>query len=187
MINPPRRIHACGDPAIDMSSPAAAIENRLGDALRETDETIAVAESCTGGLVSSLLTDVPGSSDYFGRGLVTYSSRAKRNLLGVSRESLDAHGAVSAPVAREMARGARDTAAATWGVATTGIAGPDGGTNEKPVGTVYIGVAYAGKWGSGESTASAESHVFDGTRREIKEKSARRALEATLDALDMRR
>jgi nicotinamide-nucleotide amidase len=163
------------------------IEARLGDALRETEATIATAESCTGGLVGSLLTDVPGSSDYFDRALVTYSSRAKRNLLGVSRESLDAHGAVSPEVAIEMARGARDTADTTWGVSTTGIAGPDGGTDEKPVGTVYIGVAYAGPWGTGETTASAEHHVFDGDRDEIKEESARRALAATLDALDSRR
>ncbi|EMA51489.1 CinA family protein [Halococcus thailandensis] len=165
---------------------ADAIERRLGDALRESDATIAVAESCTGGLVGSLLTDVPGSSDYFDRSLVTYSSRAKRALLGVSRESLDAHGAVSESVAREMARGARDTADATWGLATTGIAGPDGGTDEKPVGTIYIGVAHAGEWGSGESTSGVEHHVFDGTRTEVKEKIARRALTAVLESLDDR-
>lgn len=165
---------------------ADAIERRLGDALRESDATIAVAESCTGGLVGSLLTDVPGSSDYFDRSLVTYSSRAKRALLAVSRESLDAHGAVSEPVARGMARGARDTADATWGLATTGIAGPDGGTDEKPVGTVYIGVAHAGEWGTGESTSRVEHHVFDGTRTEVKAKIARRALTAVLEALDDR-
>jgi nicotinamide-nucleotide amidase len=165
---------------------ADAIERRLGDALRESDATIAVAESCTGGLVASLLTDVPGSSDYFDRSLVTYSSRAKRALLAVSREDLDAHGAVSEPVAREMARGARDTADATWGLATTGIAGPDGGTDEKPVGTVYIGVAHAGEWGTGESTSTVEHHVFDGTRTEIKGKIARRALTTVLDRLDDR-
>ncbi|EMA45601.1 CinA domain protein [Halococcus morrhuae DSM 1307] len=163
-----------------------AIERRLGDALRESDATIAVAESCTGGLVGSLLTDVPGSSDYFDRSLVTYSSRAKRALLAVSRESLDAHGAVSEPVAREMARGARDTADATWGLATTGIAGPDGGTDEKPVGTVYIGVAHAGEWGSGESTSRVEHYVFDGTRTEVKEQIARRVLTAVFEALNDR-
>ncbi len=164
-----------------------AIEERLGNALRETDATIAVAESCTGGLVGSMLTDIPGSSDYFDRALVTYSSEAKRALLAVSRESLEAHGAVSEPVAKEMARGARDTADTTWGVATTGIAGPEGGTDEKPVGTVYIGVAYAASWATGDSTATAEHHVFEGTRQEIKEKIARRALAAVLEALDERR
>ncbi|EMA44920.1 CinA family protein [Halococcus saccharolyticus] len=163
------------------------IEERLGTALRETDATIAVAESCTGGLVGSLLTDVPGSSDYFDRSVVTYSSRAKRSLLAVPREELDAHGAVSAPVARAMARGVRDTADTTWGVATTGIAGPDGGTDEKPVGTVHIGVAYAGEWESGDSAAATEHHVFEGSRREVKRKIARRALTAVLERLDERR
>jgi nicotinamide-nucleotide amidase len=170
-----------------MADSAANIEQRLGDVLRETNATIAVAESCTGGLVGSLLTDVPGSSDYFDRSLVTYSSRAKRALLAVSRESLDAHGAVSEPVAREMARGARDTADTTWGLATTGIAGPDGGTEEKPVGTVFIGVAYAAPWTTGDSMTTVEHHVFDGTRVEIKEKIARRALAAVCDALDDRK
>lgn len=160
-----------------------AIERRLGDALRESDATIAVAESCTGGLVGSLLTDVPGSSDYFDRSLVTYSSRAKRALLAVSRESLDAHGAVSEPVAREMARGARDTADATWGLATTGIAGPDGGTDEKPVGTVYIGVAHAAPWGSGDSYASVSRYEFDGSRTEIKGEIARQALTELYEAV----
>ena len=167
--------------------PDTPIEERLGSALRGTDATIAVAESCTGGLVGSLLTDVPGSSDYFDRSLVTYSSRAKRALLAVPREDLDAHGAVSAPVARAMARGARDTADTTWGVATTGIAGPDGGTEEKPVGTVHIGVAHAGAWGSGDSATATEHHVFEGSRREIKGRIARRALATVLERLDERR
>ena len=88
----------------------APIEQRVGAALRERDETLAVAESCTGGLVGSLVTDVTGASAYFDRSLVTYAYAAKRELLAVSRESLDAHGVVSEPVAAEMARGVRDTA-----------------------------------------------------------------------------
>lgn len=162
------------------------IEKRLGDALADAGETIAVAESCTGGLVGSLVTDVPGSSDYFDRGLVTYSYDAKRQLLAVSRESLDAHGAVSAPVARRMARGVRDTADATWGVSTTGIAGPTGGTDEKPVGTVFIGVAYAAPWGTQASDASVERYEFDGTRPEIKERIARQALSDVLARVEER-
>ncbi|SFF91800.1 nicotinamide-nucleotide amidase [Halopelagius inordinatus] len=160
------------------------VEERVGDALRERGETLAVAESCTGGLVGSFLTDVPGSSDYFDRSVVTYSYDAKLTELAVSRESLDEHGAVSEPVARQMAAGVRDTAGTDWGVATTGIAGPDGGTEEKPVGTVYIGLAYAGEWGTGDSTTTVERHVFDGDRRAVKEQIARRALETVTDAVE---
>ncbi|MFC4548944.1 MULTISPECIES: CinA family protein [Halorussus] len=156
------------------------VEERIGDVLREADQTVAVAESCTGGLVGSLLTDVPGSSDYFDRGLVTYSYDAKLRELGVSREALDERGAVSEPVAREMARGVRDAAGTTWGVATTGVAGPTGGSEEKPVGTVFVGVAYAGEWGSQESYSTVSRYEFDGDRRQIKEQIARRALEDLL-------
>jgi nicotinamide-nucleotide amidase len=162
------------------------VERRVGERLRETDATVAVAESLTGGLVGSLLTDVPGSSDYFDRGVVAYSNAAKLTDLGVTRESLDAEGAVSAPVAREMARGVRDRAGTTWGVSTTGIAGPSGGTEEKPVGLVYVGVAYAGPWGSESSTASADRYVFEGDRDAVKEASARRALADLLDAVEAR-
>jgi len=158
------------------------IEASVGDVLRDRGDTVAVAESCTGGLVASRITDVPGSSDYFDRGVVTYSNDAKQELLGVSREALDARGAVSESVAREMARGVRDTAGTTWGVATTGIAGPGGGTEKKPVGTVYLGVAYAGPWGTESSTATAERYEFDGTREECKDAFARQALLDLLDA-----
>ncbi|PSP55693.1 CinA family protein [Halobacteriales archaeon QS_1_67_19] len=160
------------------------IEERIGDALRGADATIAVAESCTGGLVGSLLTDVPGSSDYFDRGLVTYSYDAKLEQLGVPREDLDDNGAVSEPVARAMARGVRDTADTTFGVATTGIAGPTGGSDEKPVGTVFVGVASAGEWGSGESYATVSRYEFDGDRTAIKEQIARRALEDALAEIE---
>ena len=161
------------------------IEARVGDALRDLGETVAVAESCTGGLVGSLLTDVPGSSDYFDRGLVAYSYDAKLESLGVSRETLDEHGAVSEPVALEMARGVRDVSGTTWGVATTGIAGPGGGSPEKPVGTVFVGVAYAGEWGSGDSYATASRHELDGSRTLIKRQIAERALECLLSELDL--
>lgn len=162
------------------------VEERVGEALRGQSATLAVAESCTGGLVASLLTDVPGASDYLDRSLVTYSNDAKQDLLAVSREALDAHGAVSEAVARQMARGVRDTAGATWGLSTTGIAGPTGGTDEKPVGTVYVGVAYGGPWGSETSTAFVEEHRFDGDRLANKERFARAALEALLDAIQER-
>jgi nicotinamide-nucleotide amidase len=160
------------------------LSERLGETLRERGETVAAAESATGGLVGSLLTDVPGSSDYFDRSLVTYAYDAKLTELAVSRESLDDHGAVSEPVARQMAAGVRDVAGTTWGVATTGIAGPAGGTDEKPVGTVYVGVAYAGEWGSGESFTSVERHEFDGDRLAVKRQFARQALADLLAAVE---
>lgn len=160
------------------------VEERVGDALRERDQTIAVAESCTGGLLGSMLTDVPGSSDYFDRGFVTYSYDAKLQDLGVAREELDERGAVSEPVARQMARGVRDAAGTTWGVATTGIAGPTGGSDEKPVGTVFVGVAYAGEWGSQESYSRVSRYEFDGDRTEIKAQIARQALVDVLDDVE---
>ncbi|WP_254831758.1 CinA family protein [Haloglomus salinum] len=163
------------------------VEERIGDALRATDATIAAAESATGGLIGSLLTDVSGSSDYFDRSVVTYSYDAKRDVLAVPREYLDEEGAVSEPVARAMARGVRDTADTTWGVATTGIAGPSGGDDEDPVGTVYIGVAHAGAWGSGQSMTTVERYVFDGDRLAVKEQFARQALRDTLTAIESRR
>jgi nicotinamide-nucleotide amidase len=155
---------------------ADPIEERVGEALRGAGATLATAESCTGGLIGSLLTDVPGSSDYFDRTYATYSYDAKLDT-GVPREFLDEHGAVSEPVARAMARGVRDAAGTEWAVSTTGIAGPEGGTEAKPVGTVYIGVAHAAAWGSGDSFCEVVRREFDGERTEIKGKIARAALE----------
>jgi len=162
------------------------IEERVADALRAAGETVAVAESCTGGLIGTLLTAVPGSSAYFDRALVTYSNEAKQDVLAVSRESLDAHGAVSEPVAREMARGTRDTAGVDWAISTTGIAGPGGGTEENPVGTVYVGLAWAAPWGSGESGATVERYEFDGDRSEVREQIARQALADLLAGVENR-
>jgi nicotinamide-nucleotide amidase len=171
-------------PLVSESEPS--IEERVGEALRERGETVAVAESCTGGLVGSLLTDVAGSSDYFDRSVVTYSYDAKRDVLAVSRETLDDQGAVSEPVAREMARAVRDTADTTWGVATTGVAGPTGGSEETPVGTAYIGVGYAAPWGSGDSETTVERYQFDGDRQAVKRQIAEQALSDLLDAAENR-
>jgi len=115
----------------------------VGMLLREKNATLAVAESCTGGLIANLLTDIPGSSDYFLFSAVTYANQAKRKILDVKSETLERHGAVSEQTAGEMARGARNIVEATYGLATSGIAGPDGGTEDKPVGTVCIGLATA--------------------------------------------
>lgn len=164
-----------------MDDPATPVEARIGDALREAEATVAVAESCTGGLIGSLLTDIHGSSEYFDRSVVTYSYDAKLTELAVSRESLDDHGAVSAPVAKQMAAGVRDTAGTTFGLSTTGIAGPDGGTGENPVGTVFIGRAYAADWGTGGSYTEVSRHVLDGDRKTIKDGIARTALELLLE------
>jgi nicotinamide-nucleotide amidase len=164
----------------DTTDPAERLNALLGDG----DETLATAESLTGGLVGSRVTDVPGASAYFDRGFVTYTYDAKRELLGVSRESLDAHGAVSDPVVREMAAGARDRASADWAVATTGIAGPTGGTDEKPVGLVHVGVAHAAPWGTEESFVRSERAVFDGDRDAVKREAAERALDALVRAIE---
>jgi nicotinamide-nucleotide amidase len=106
---------------------------------------LATAESCTGGLVANRITDVPGSSAVFTHGFVTYANEAKRDVLGVPQELLDAHGAVSEPVVRAMAEGALRVSGADIAVAVTGIAGPDGGTPEKPVGTVWLAWASKGR------------------------------------------
>jgi nicotinamide-nucleotide amidase len=161
-----------------------SIEERVGDALRGRGATLAVAESCTGGLIGSRVTDVPGSSDYFDRSVVSYSYGAKRDLLAVSRETLDEHGAVSDPVACEMARAVCDTGDTTWGLATTGIAGPEGGTDEDPVGTVYVGVADAAPWGTGASRTTVRRHVVEGSRTEVKAAFVDRALSDLLERVE---
>ena len=121
------------------------LEEIIAESLTRKKLTIAVAESCTGGLISSRLTDVSGSSIYFDRGLITYSNEAKIQLLGVPAAIIERHGAVSEETARLMAEGVRRTAGTDLGLSSTGIAGPTGGTREKPVGTVYIALADAGR------------------------------------------
>jgi nicotinamide-nucleotide amidase len=130
-------------PAI-YSTDGKGLEAVVGDLLRARRMTIAVAESCSGGLLASRLTDVPGSSDYVERGVVTYSNRSKTELLGVPEALIAEHGAVSEAVAEAMARGIRERAGTSVGVGITGIAGPGGGTPEKPVGTVCIAVIVDG-------------------------------------------
>jgi nicotinamide-nucleotide amidase len=119
------------------------LEQTVGRLLAERGLTLAVAESCSGGLIASRLTDVPGSSRYLLAGLVTYSNASKVRELGVPAELIEAHGAVSEPVARAMAEGVRRTCGADLAIATTGVAGPDGGSDEKPVGTLYLALADA--------------------------------------------
>jgi nicotinamide-nucleotide amidase len=119
------------------------LEGAVARLLKEKGATLALAESCTGGLLAKRLTDMPGSSTYFTEGLVTYSNEAKERLLGVPHALLLEHGAVSDAVARAMAEGARKVSGADYGLSVTGIAGPDGGTEEKPVGLVFVGISDA--------------------------------------------
>ncbi|MHC4221272.1 MAG: competence/damage-inducible protein A [Planctomycetota bacterium] len=141
----------------------------VGKQLAEQKKTIAVAESCTGGLLSKLLTDVPGATSYFNRGWVTYSNEAKIKELGVSAELIEKYGAVSEQVAEAMAQGACQEADADIGVGITGIAGPDGGSAEKPVGLVYISLSLAKK-------NETKRYVFSHNRDFIRQKAAKTAL-----------
>jgi nicotinamide-nucleotide amidase len=122
-------------------SSSTAPEVMIGQPLRQQHLTLAVAESCTGGLIGHRLTDVPGSSDYFLGGIIAYSNEIKERLLGIKLETLQTHGAVSAEIAIEMARGARRALGTDLAVSVTGIAGPGGGTADKPIGLTYIAVA----------------------------------------------
>ncbi len=131
--------------------------------------TIACAESCTGGLIAKLLTDLSGASEVFVGGFVTYCDEAKQKMLGVNKETLDEHHAVSAEVAIEMARGALHKTGAVYAVSATGVAGPSSDDSGKPVGTVYIGLAHGGE-------ATALACFFEGTREEIRAQAAREAL-----------
>jgi len=146
------------------------LEEVLGRLLRERGLTIAVAESCTGGLIADKITNVSGSSDYFERGVVTYSNRSKVELLGVSEELIKTHGAVSREVAEAMAGGIRRVARTDIGLSTTGIAGPTGGTTDKPVGLVWIGYSDA-------DTTLALKFNFGDNRLRTKERAAQAALE----------
>jgi nicotinamide-nucleotide amidase len=149
-----------------------ALEQVVGDLLREHEMTIAIAESCTGGLLASRLTDVPGSSGYVDRGVVCYSNQSKTELAGVPDALIREHGAVSEPVATAMAEGIRARAATNVGVGITGIAGPGGGTPEKPVGTVAIAVAVP------EETR-VRTFQFVGGREMVKFQAAQSALNMT--------
>lgn len=154
-----------------------ALARRVGRRCLADGRLLVTAESCTGGLIAKCLTDVPGSSAWFERGLVTYSNRAKAELLGVSTRLLARHGAVSEPVARAMARGALGNSPATLAVAVTGIAGPEGGGPGKPVGTVWI--AWACRQGRRIAVEATQCR-FRGSRDAIRRRSAAAALRGLL-------
>jgi nicotinamide-nucleotide amidase len=149
------------------------LEGVVGRLLTEKGATLALAESCTGGLLAKRLTDRVGSSAYFVEGLVTYSNEAKERLLGVPHELLVEHGAVSEPVARAMAEGVREDADTDYGLSITGVAGPDGGTEEKPVGLVFVGLSDV----SGTVAEKLDLSAWARSREAIRERSANRAFD----------
>jgi nicotinamide-nucleotide amidase len=141
----------------------------VGRRLAQTNSTVAVAESCTGGLLGKLITDVPGASRYFMRGWITYSNEAKTEDLGVPADLVERHGAVSEQVAQAMAQGARRKAGTDYAIAITGIAGPDGGTEQKPVGLVYISV-------DAQDGTETVRYVFQADRDFVRLRAAQTAL-----------
>lgn len=146
------------------------LARRAGAALRKRGWMLATAESCTGGLVAQAVTAIPGSSVWFERGFVAYSNDAKQDMLGVSPASLERNGAVSEAVVCEMARGVIARSVADFGLAVSGVAGPGGGSSEKPVGTVWLA------WAQSEGEVEARCRVFDGGRLAVREQAAAEAL-----------
>jgi nicotinamide-nucleotide amidase len=153
-----------------------ALSRKVGKALKRKGQFLVTAESCTGGWVAQAVTSVAGSSEWFERGYVTYSNAAKREVLGVSRKTLERHGAVSEQTAREMARGALRRARGTVAVSITGIAGPGGGSPAKPVGTVCFAFARGRR-------IRSETRRFRGNRMSVRRKSVIRALRGVLKCL----
>jgi nicotinamide-nucleotide amidase len=148
---------------------------QVGVALRTRNRTLAIAESCTGGWIAKVATDVPGSSGWFDRGFVTYSNAAKSDLLGVQQSTITHHGAVSAEVVAEMVAGALQRSPADVIVAVSGIAGPDGGTPDKPVGTVYLA------WALRDGPLHTERQHFPGNRDAVRLQAVAAALQGVLD------
>jgi len=154
------------------------LEEQLGEKLRERKITIAVAESCTGGLLGSRITDVPGSSEYFLGGVIAYQNEVKESLLHVPQDVIASHGAVSAQTVEAMASGCRELFKCDIAVSITGIAGPGGGSAEKPVGLTYIGLTTA-------SGVISRRFQWDGSRIQNKESSVRAAMEMILATLKL--
>lgn len=152
------------------------ILKNVSDQLRKNNLTVATAESCTGGLLAHLLTNISGSSEYFERGVITYSNKSKMELLGVPQETIKEYGAVSKQTAKAMAIGIKEQANVDIGISTTGIAGPTGGTKEKPVGLVYIGIATSRK-------TEVKRFLFSKDRLQNKEKTCYKALEFLLETI----
>jgi nicotinamide-nucleotide amidase len=146
----------------------------IGEALKARGLMLATAESCTGGWVGEAVTAVPGSSHWYERGFITYTDRSKQEMLGVSAQTLTRYGAVSEAVVREMVAGALERSHAQVALAISGIAGPGGGTPDKPVGMVCLA------WGAKDSAIVAETHRFDGDRRKVRRQAVEAALRGVL-------
>lgn len=162
---------------MDYEGQIEAMAQRLGALLGQRGMMLAVAESCTGGWLAKAITDIPGSSAWFDRGFVTYSNAAKMELLGVQAETLARHGAVSEATVREMAVGALEHSHAALSVAISGIAGPGGGTPDKPVGTVWIA------WADRQGQVSAKRFLFPGDRPAVRAQAVVAACEGLLERL----
>lgn len=161
-----------------MSSENFKLAEKLGEILKEKSLKLVTAESCTGGLLAAFLTEVPGSSEWFDSGFITYSNEAKQRLLSVDQQTLDIHGAVSEACALEMSKGAlSNDGCANISVSITGIAGPSGGTKEKPVGTVWIAFAHK------KDTIEAKATLFNfkGSRKKVRLQSVNKSLTGLID------
>ena len=157
------------------------LARRLGEGLSKRRLVLACAESCTGGWVAKTVTDIPGSSAWFDRGFVTYTNEAKRQMLGVRAETLERQGAVSVETVREMAEGALMHSGADLALAISGVAGPGGGSEEKPVGTVCFA------WSARDGGTRARCKRFNGNREAVRRKSVAYALEKMLKVMDGKR
>ena len=153
-----------------------SLEKLIGDFLREKGWTLSISESCTGGRICDRITDVSGSSDYFIGGMVNYSNESKTKHLGIPADDIRRYGAVSPQVAKKMAQGVRKAFDTTFGLSTTGVAGPTGGTKEKPVGLVFIGLA------EGKRTWVMKLNL-KGSRREIKREATEKGLQFLYEIL----
>ena len=151
------------------------LSQQIGQRLAATGQWITCAESCTGGLIAAYFTEIAGSSAYFDRGFVTYSNLAKQQLLGVNQQTLAQWGAVSEQTVREMATGALKAAGANIAISVSGIAGPDGGSTEKPVGTVWFG------WANREGLVIARKRRFNGNRHQVRQQAVEYALTVVLE------
>jgi nicotinamide-nucleotide amidase len=172
-----KRGRRISSPVTRHSSPMYRLAEKVGAALKKRKLMLATAESCTGGWISEAVTMVPGSSDWFERGFVTYTYISKREMLGVKEATLGRHGAVAEEVVREMAEGALAHSHAQVAVAVSGVAGPSGGTPEKPIGTVCFA------WAAKDGATRAETRRFSGNREAVRRRSVEHALKGLLALL----